>query len=195
MKNILLITAAVMAMATTAHADSLDNPAGMDPSCKGHEQNRETYLKELEWVVNGGRMELISELIAPEYRNNSAPPGAAQGPDAIRQYLGILKNAFPDRKVRNDMLLCAGDFVIVRSTVTGTSTGPYFGQPATGKSYSVTGTDIYMIKDGKFRARWGNEDAMGMMQQLGYLPNERPAFAGPGGPPPGGPPPSGKPKP
>ncbi|MBL8630137.1 MAG: hypothetical protein JNM81_10940, partial [Rhodospirillaceae bacterium] len=45
-----------------------------------------------------------------------------------------------------------------------------------GKSYSVTGTDIYLIKDGKFRGRWGNEDAMGMMQQLGYLPNERPAF-------------------
>ena len=36
------------------HADSLDNPAGMDPSCIGHEKNRETYLKELEWVVNGG---------------------------------------------------------------------------------------------------------------------------------------------
>lgn len=166
-------------MPLTTHADSLDNPAGMDPSCIGHEKNRETYLKELEWVVNGGRMELVDELIAPEYRNNNAPPGAAQGPDAIRQYLKILKAASPDRKVRNDMLLCAGDYVIVRSTVTGTSIGPLFGRPPTGKSYSVTGTDIYLIKDGKFRARWGNEDALGMMQQLGYLPDERPVFTVP----------------
>jgi predicted ester cyclase len=154
----------------------LDNPAGMDASCRGHEANRETYLRELEWVVNGGRMELIDTLIASEYVNHSAPPGAAQGPDAIRQYLGILKTAFPDRKVKNEMLLCAGDYVIVRSTVTGTSTGPYFGQPPTGKTFSVTGTDIYLIRDGKFRARWGNEDAMGMMQQLGYIKAERPVF-------------------
>ena len=176
------LAAAALVVAQTASADSLNNPAGMDPSCKGHEQNRETYLKELEHVVNGGRMEMVAELIAPEYINHSSPPGAAQGPDAIRQYLTLLKAAFPDRKVRNDMLLCAGDNVIVRSTVTGTSTGPYCGKPATGKSFSVTGTDVYLIQDGKFRARWGNEDAMGMMQQLGYLPNERPNFGPPGKP-------------
>lgn len=166
-------------LAPAAWADQLDNPAGMDASCMGHERNRETYLKELEWVVNGGRMELIDELIAPEYRNHSGPPGAAQGPDAIRQYLTILKGAFPDRQVKNEMLLCAGDYVIVRSTVTGTSKGPYFGKPATGKTFSVMGTDVYLIRDGKFRARWGNEDALGMMQQLGYLPDERPVFSPP----------------
>jgi predicted ester cyclase len=165
---------AALLLSSVALADSLSTPEAMDPSCKGHERNRETYLKELEWVVNGGRMELVGELIAPDYVNHAAPPGAAQGPDAIRQYLTLLKAAFPDRKVRNDMLLCAGDYVIVRSTVTGTSIGPYFGKPPTGNSYSVTGTDIYLIKDGKFRARWGNEDAIGMMTQLGYLPNEGP---------------------
>lgn len=170
-----LLVAALL-FSSAARADSLATPEKMDPSCKGHEQNREIYLKELEYVVNGGRTELINELIAPDYVNHSAPPGAAQGSDAIRQYLTILKGAFKDRKVENTMLLCAGDYVIVRSVVTGTSTGPYFGQPATGKSYSVTGTDIYLIKDGKFRARWGNEDAMGMMTQLGYIKNERPPF-------------------
>lgn len=153
-------------------ADSLDNPAGMDPSCIGKEKNRETYLKELELVVNGGRMELVDELIAPDYRNNSAPPGAPQGQEAIRSYLKILKTAFPDRKVKNEMLLCAGDYVIVRSTVTGTSLGPYFGRPPTGKTFSVMGTDIYLVKDGKLRARWGNEDALGMMEQLGYAGND-----------------------
>ena len=57
-------------------------------------------------------------------------------------------------------------------TVTGTSLGPYFGRPPTGKTFSVMGTDIYLIKDGKFRARWGNEDALGMMEQLGYSKKE-----------------------
>ena len=40
--------------------------------------------------------------------------------------------------------------------------------PPTGKTFSVMGTDIYLIRDGRFRGRWGNEDALGMMTQLGY---------------------------
>jgi predicted ester cyclase len=161
---------ALLLAATSPRADSLADPAQMDPSCKGHEQNRETYLRELELVVNAGRMELVDELIAPDYVNHSAPPGAPQGQAAIRGYLKLLKTAFPDRKVKNEMLLCAGDYVIVRSTVTGTSLGPYFGKPPTGKPFSVMGTDIYLVRDGKLRGRWGNEDALGMMEQLGYLP-------------------------
>jgi steroid delta-isomerase-like uncharacterized protein len=158
--------------ASGAIADSLDNPAGMDPSCKGHEANRTTYLTHLENVVNAGRMELVDQLVAEDYVNHSAPPGAPQGRAAIRGYLTIMKRAFPDRKVKNEMLLCAGDYVVVRSTVTGTSQGPYFGRPPTGKSFSVMGTDIYLVKDGMLRGRWGNEDALGMMAQLGYIEDE-----------------------
>lgn len=168
---------AILAASTAVLADSLDDPAGMDPSCRGHEQNRETYLRELEHVVNAGRMELVDELIAPDYVNHSAPPGAPQGRDAIRGYLKIMKTAFPDRRVKNEMLLCAGDYVIVRSTVTGTSLGPYFGRPPTGKTFSVMGTDIYLVRDGQLHGRWGNEDALGMMTQLGYVkPDAQPRF-------------------
>jgi predicted ester cyclase len=169
-----LVAVLTAAVATIARGDNLDHPEGMDPSCQGHERNRETYLKELQHIVNEGRMELVDELIAADYRNHSAPPGAPQGRAAIRGYLALMKKAFPDRKVKNEMLLCAGDYVIVRSTVTGTSLGPYFGRPPTGKTFSVMGTDIYLIRDGQLRGRWGNEDALGMMTQLGYMESEAP---------------------
>ncbi|MEQ1803498.1 MAG: ester cyclase [Gammaproteobacteria bacterium] len=175
MRKPLLAILLVRCSMAPVNADSLATPELMDPSCRGHEENRITYLRELELVVNGGQMERVDELIAPEYINHSAPPGAPQGPDAIRGYLKLLKGAFPDRKVKNEMLLCAGDYVIVRSTVTGTSTGPYFGRPPTGKTFSVMGTDIYLVRDGRFRGRWGNEDALGMMTQLGYAAPEGPS--------------------
>jgi predicted ester cyclase len=70
------------------------------------------------------------------------------------------------------MLLCAGGHVIVRSTVTGTSLGPYFGRPPTGKTFSVMGADIYLVKDGTLRARSGSEDALGIMEQLGHAKKE-----------------------
>ena len=75
-----LTSMAALSGGATAFADSLATPEAMDPSCRGHEQNREIYLRELEQVVNEGRMELVDELIAPEYVNHSAPPGAPQGP-------------------------------------------------------------------------------------------------------------------
>jgi predicted ester cyclase len=177
--------AALLLAAAAVQADSLADPAGMDPSCKGHEQNRETYLRELEHVVNAGRMELVDELIATDYVNHSAPPGAPQGRAAIRGYLAIMRKAFPDRAVKNEMLLCAGDYIIVRSTVTGTSLGPYFGRPPTGKRFSVMGTDIYLVRDGQLCGRWGNEDALGMMVQLGYVDAEaamRPPATSPAAP-------------
>jgi len=56
---------AALLFSGAARADSLATPEKMDPSCKGHEQNREIYLKELEFVVNGGRTEMIAHLWRP----------------------------------------------------------------------------------------------------------------------------------
>ena len=50
-----------------------------------------------------------------------------------------------------------------------TMTGTFMGIPATGKTYRITATDTYQIRDGKICARWGNEDSLGMMQQLGLM--------------------------
>jgi len=65
--------------------------------------------------------------------------------------------------------LCAGDLVIARVTMQGTQTGPLFGMPATNKKYSTTATDVYRFKDGKVVERWGNNDGIGMLSQLGLL--------------------------
>jgi hypothetical protein len=36
------------------------------------------------------------------------------------------------------------------------------------------GTDIYLVRNGQLRGRWGNEDALGMMVQLGYVDPQGP---------------------
>lgn len=173
---------ATIALAIPSHgapADKLKGPKG-EAVCVGHEANRDLYFQVLDVIFNRRRLDRVEEFFAPEFVNHNGPAWAAQGPAAIRQYLPMLAGAFPDRAVVHEFVLCDGDYVIARTHVTGTSQGPYMGRPPTGKSYDVTGTDIYRIKDGKITDRWGNEDALGMMQQLGYLPG--------GGPPPSPPP-------
>lgn len=145
---------------------AFDLTAAMADTCRGKERNRERYLEALETIVNRRELSRVEEFYAANYRNNSAPPGAPQGPEAIRHYLTLLTKAFPDRRVENVMLLCAGDFVIVRSIVTGTHLGDFFGRPATGRATRVMGTDIYRMQDGMLMERWGNEDSLGLERQL-----------------------------
>ncbi len=172
----LILSAVVFAVAISSSviADDAAKDRNLGPKgdavCVGHEANRDLYFKVLAEVFNKRDLTNVESYFAPEFKNHNAPSWAAQGPDAIRQYLPMLAGAFPDRAVVHEFVLCDGDYVIARTHVTGTSKGPYMGQPPTGKTYSVTGTDIYRVKNGKFTDRWGNEDALGMMQQLGYMP-------------------------
>lgn len=79
------------------------------------------------------------------------------------------KVSMPDRKLVNDLILCSGDTVTVRTTVTGTMTGAMNGMQPTGKSFTMSAIDIYRFKDGKVVERWGNADGMTMITQLGLL--------------------------
>ncbi len=151
---------------TANTANPAPSPAAMSDTCRGKERNRERYLAALDTIVNKRELKRVEEFYAADYRNNSAPPGAPQGPAAIRHYLTLLSQAFPDRRVENVMLLCSGDFVIVRSVVTGTHLGDYFGKPPTGRATRVMGTDIYRMRDGMLVERWGNEDALGLERQI-----------------------------
>jgi len=54
--------------------------------------------------------------------------------------------------------------------MTGTHTGDFFGFPATGKKISFTGIYIVQIANGKIIEHWGEEDSVGLLQQLGAMP-------------------------
>jgi predicted ester cyclase len=44
------------------------------------------------------------------------------------------------------------------------------GLPATGKSITMTGIEIFRIENGKIAELWGEANLLGLMQQLGILP-------------------------
>jgi predicted ester cyclase len=53
---------------------------------------------------------------------------------------------------------------------TGANTGEFMGSPATGKSVTIQEILICRFSGGKMVEHWGLEDSMGMMQQLGLIP-------------------------
>lgn len=67
-------------------------------------------------------------------------------------------------------LLAEGDKVVDRWTARGTHPGELIGIPPTGKEVTITGMDILRISNGKIAEIWHQEDMLGMMQQLGVIP-------------------------
>lgn len=80
------------------------------------------------------------------------------------------RQAFPDLKMIIDLILAEKDLVSVRWTATGTNTGTGNGLPATGKSVKVTGQATFRFVDGKIAEEWASGDTLGIMKQLGLLP-------------------------
>ena len=56
------------------------------------------------------------------------------------------------------------------TTMRGTHRGDFFGLPATGREVTLTGVHIMRVADGKIVEHWGSNDDLGLMRQLGAIP-------------------------
>ena len=70
------------------------------------------------------------------------------------------------------MVISNGEFVIGRWTMTATNTGTFdlFGLPPTGRPVTMTGQEIFRVRDGRFAEVWHQEDVGGLLNALGLEP-------------------------
>lgn len=92
------------------------------------------------------------------------------GPEAFKKYLMRAHSAVPDAAIESLDEIAEDDKVVVRWTVRGTHKGVFLGIPPTGKHLTWTGITIYRIADGKVVEERGEEDTLGLLQQLGVIP-------------------------
>jgi predicted ester cyclase len=62
--------------------------------------------------------------------------------------------------------------VVTRWTGSGTHQGELMGVAPTGNQVTITGIRINRISGGKIEESWTNYDALGMMQQIGAIPEQ-----------------------
>lgn len=137
------------------------------------EENKATVRKFIKEVFEGGNLDLIEDLFAPDYvLHDPVLPEEVRGPEGIERYVSMYRAAYPDTSFTIEDQLAEGDEVVTRWTGRGTHRGELMGIPPTGKGVTVTGIEVDRVSDGKMRETWVNYDALGMMQQLGVV--ERP---------------------
>lgn len=133
------------------------------------EQNKALLRRWFEEVVNSNNYAAVEEILAPDYVSHfpGAPPTDRDG---HRGMVEMFAAAFPDWTEQIEDLVAEGDRVVGRMTAGGTHTGEFQGMQPTGKKVTITGIGIMRIKDGKVAESWWEFDAIGLMTQLGALP-------------------------
>lgn len=117
-----------------------------------------------------GNLGVIDELVAADYVGHDPAQPELHGPDGIREFVTTYLAGFPDGKITIDEQLAEGDLVATRWTGRGTQQGELMGIPPTGKQITVSGITISRVKNGKVVEEWTNWDTLGMLQQLGVVP-------------------------
>jgi steroid delta-isomerase-like uncharacterized protein len=134
------------------------------------EESKATMRRYLD-VFEQGNIELLDELLAPDYINHSpATPDLPTGPEGVKAVVTMFRSAIPDLRVVVDDMIAEGDKVATRYTLEGTHESELFGVPPTSRQLSIKSITVERVSDGRIRDHWRVTDELGMMQQLGVIP-------------------------
>jgi steroid delta-isomerase-like uncharacterized protein len=135
------------------------------------EQQKATARRYYEAWTNGD-LDAYDEIVASGATNHDTqnPYTAMPGPEGARLTTEMYRAAFSDSRFEIDQQFEEGDYVITRWTAHGTNDGELMGMAATGKTVVIGGITINRFEDGKVAEAWTNWDTLGMMQQLGVVP-------------------------
>ncbi len=128
-------------------------------------------------LINTGNFDLIPDYFTEDWLlHNRADVHdvSYEGLDGVAEWGNSFFAMIPDFSIDMDesktWFVTEGDFVTARWTGVGTHTGDVPGIPASGNDVIITGAGIYRIEDGKIAETWFVVDTLGMMAQLGMIP-------------------------
>ena len=144
----------------------------MNDERKLQEANKEfirKYFKAIDEEGKTANAEILNEYLSENFIEHNPAPGIPPTRDGWKQLFKMFAEATPGYHVIDD-LIAENDKVVANITAYGTHVGTIFGIPATNKEFSMKAIVIWRLKNGKITEHWAQSDMLGMMMQLGALP-------------------------
>jgi steroid delta-isomerase-like uncharacterized protein len=133
--------------------------------------NKAQSRRVIEEVWNKGNLEVIDELVARDHvLNDPSYPDPGRGPESVKRFVRMYREAFPDVRITIDDQIAEGDKVVTSWTARGTHRGALMGIPPTGKKAEVSGILIDRFSGGKIAETLGRWDTLGLLRQIGAVP-------------------------
>ncbi|HUA05150.1 MAG TPA: ester cyclase [Solirubrobacteraceae bacterium] len=134
------------------------------------EDNKAIVRRIIDEAWNRGELATVDELFAPDYVEYNPRPGQEPGIEGYKGGILMLRAAFPDLRLELHEILAEGDRTAVRYTLHGTQEGELMGLPASGQRVASDGMVFARFEDGKVVERWGVQDMLTLLQQIGAFP-------------------------
>jgi len=107
--------------------------------------------------------------LAPNFIDNTLPPGRPQGLTGSLAASKVMRAAIPDLGCDIEQMIVAGDRVVAHLRFRGHFTGRFKQVHGQGQTINFVATDIYRIADGRIVENWHIEDNLTFQQQLGLI--------------------------
>jgi steroid delta-isomerase-like uncharacterized protein len=122
-------------------------------------------------LLTQGDLSVADAICAPDLANHG-PLAQAPGVAGTKQFVQALRRAFPDLCAVVEDEIAEGDRVVQRLTLSGTHLGAFLGLPPTGRHATWQLVAIQRLgRDGKLAEHWSSWDHLGLLRQLGALPD------------------------
>jgi predicted ester cyclase len=111
-------------------------------------------------AISGGDLDALDDLMAPELA------------EEFKRDVAEIRRAFPDYAGTNVEQIAEGEKVANRFVFLGTHLGEFEGVAPTGKRVEFIGHSIDRVPHGKIVKSWVEVDMLGVMEQLGAVPEQ-----------------------
>ena len=134
------------------------------------ENNKATVRRFLRVIHEEGKVDRLPEFVTEGYVNHSPSWPDVVGLEAFGQMQGAVRAAFPDLKDTVKRQYAEGDTVVTHWVMSGTHQAEWLGVAATGKRITVEVASISHFDGNRVDESWDYVDMLGMMQQMGAIP-------------------------
>ncbi|HKM66073.1 MAG TPA: ester cyclase [Candidatus Acidoferrum sp.] len=142
------------------------------------DQNKTAVRRLFDELWNKGQMQVADEIIAPTYQHHDAStPDLGKGPEGEKKRVNLYRTAFQDFRLNIEDLYAEGETVVARWSCRGVHKGELNGIAPTGKQFAITGVTIARFSNGKIVEGYVNWDALGLLRQLGVVPEPTKSLA------------------
>ncbi|PZC45672.1 MAG: putative ester cyclase [Chloroflexi bacterium] len=135
------------------------------------EESKAVLKRFFDDILNGGKLEVLDEIVSPDFFNHSTAMGVTPDREGWRTSLGMLLAGYSDLHYEVSDLMGEGEMAALRFDTTGIHVGNLFGVEPTGKKVDWSGMFICRVVDGKMVERWELRTDLKTMQQLGVIPS------------------------
>ena len=133
--------------------------------------SNQQFMRRFVEFINTADSTMARDLVSPNaIFHVPGRPDPLTGPEGYLAIIAMMRGGVPDIQWTLEEMVVEPTKVAARFTMRGLHQGAFMGVPPTGRTIAVQALNIYHLSNGQIVREYGQPDMMGVMQQIGALP-------------------------